>query len=264
MREDNFLQKFHDLGSADEEKRCRAARGMTVALQGDRLGSEDLSYTIRRLVRGAECELKLCSCMDQRAHHAAINKLDMELDEYMAFDDASRVAWLAEELGVRPSDLSFLQALPPALQRNICETFDSSGTKDGNTLERLEAYARLMPQPQDAGSGRCRESSSKSGDAEPCRPKQSALSPRHFGNASICRGAGSWMVEVIRGQEVEADSVQNALKIAGPTVVSSPGISDDKAPRCPFARAFTGICDSYEDDISTFCVSLRDPGPQRK
>lgn len=82
--------------------------------------------------------------MDQRAHHAAINKLDMELDEYMAFDDASRVAWLAEELGVRPSDLSFLQALPPALQCNICETFDSSGTKDGNTLERLEAYARSV------------------------------------------------------------------------------------------------------------------------
>eukprot|EP00439_Symbiodinium_sp_Y106_P042237 s1626_g5.t1 len=197
MREDNFLQKFHDLGSADEEKRCRAARGMTVALQGDRLGSEDLSYTIRRLVVAAwafamkshavmqlymQCQSEfvcfqawtleeslvsfslrrsLCPLdavaiasvstdggMDQRAHHAAINKLDMELDEYMAFDawtDQTQQAWLAEELGVRPSDLSFLQALPPALQRNICETFDSSGTKDGNTLERLEAYARRLP-----------------------------------------------------------------------------------------------------------------------
>lgn len=60
MREDNFLQKFHDLGSADEEKRCRAARGMTVALQGDRLGSEDLSYTIRRLVRGVQSSRQCC------------------------------------------------------------------------------------------------------------------------------------------------------------------------------------------------------------
>jgi len=70
------------------------------------------------------------------------DKLDTTLEEYIATEDSSsRIAHLAETLGVRRSDLSFLDALPPALQRNICETFDGSGTKDGNTLERLEAYA---------------------------------------------------------------------------------------------------------------------------
>lgn len=53
-------------------------------------------------------------------------------------------AELARRVQVPQSSLTFLEPLPPELLRNICETFDNSGTKDGNMLERLEAYARSV------------------------------------------------------------------------------------------------------------------------
>ena len=42
------------------------------------------------------------------------------------------------------SKLTFLEPLPPELLRNICETFDEAGTKEGQLLKRLEAYARSI------------------------------------------------------------------------------------------------------------------------
>eukprot|EP00438_Fugacium_kawagutii_P020133 Skav209755 [mRNA] locus=scaffold9:132595:136002:+ [translate_table: standard] len=51
---DTFLQKFHNLASADDEVRCRAAQGIVRALQSGKLKDDDLLYTLRRLVRGVQ------------------------------------------------------------------------------------------------------------------------------------------------------------------------------------------------------------------
>lgn len=66
---------------------------------------------------------------------AALNPAD-EVDQLKAE--------LARRVNQPASKLSFLEPLPPELLRNICETFDEAGTKDGKMLQRLEAYTRSI------------------------------------------------------------------------------------------------------------------------
>lgn len=54
------------------------------------------------------------------------------------------VSAFARELGLTPEVLAFMWELPIELRTSIMQNFDPSGTKDGNVLGRLQAYAKHM------------------------------------------------------------------------------------------------------------------------
>lgn len=73
----------------------------------------------------------------------------------------------ANVLALDPKDLAFLREHPVELQNAIIESFDASGSKDGNVLGRLQSYTRHMAKRSSAVAS----SSTPSGTA-PLPPSQ--------------------------------------------------------------------------------------------
>eukprot|EP00933_Yihiella_yeosuensis_P033961 TRINITY_DN2754_c0_g4_i1.p1 TRINITY_DN2754_c0_g4~~TRINITY_DN2754_c0_g4_i1.p1 ORF type:complete len:576 (-),score=75.56 TRINITY_DN2754_c0_g4_i1:93-1820(-) len=74
-------------------------------------------------------------------------RLDMSLDDIVASGgsgggNSKVLAGLAKKLGVNGTEIAFLRDFPLHVQESIAANFDSTGTKDGNLIGRLEAYAR--------------------------------------------------------------------------------------------------------------------------
>lgn len=58
----------------------------------------------------------------------------------------------AHVLGLEAQEIAFLRELPVELQRTIIDSFDASGSKDGNVLGRLQSYTRHMAKRSSASS----------------------------------------------------------------------------------------------------------------